>query len=96
MVLLEEHGQDEENNIDEHHKHEHDESVHEGLQQLGNVEVEVFVVVVEVLFSELLEEHALIEKDQVRNQEGLEHIVEVRNQLEVIDRHIGYELHVLN
>lgn len=66
------------------------------MTEFGNVETIVVIVQVEVIIFELFQDVGFVGEHQVRNKEGLEHVIQVWNHTEVVEWDESTELHVLN
>lgn len=66
------------------------------MQKLRDWEIIVHIVFIKEVIRKVFEEERFVEYDQMRNQERFEDIIEIRNQFEVVNRHKGNQLHILN
>lgn len=81
-----------------HHENEPSEyaDVDQRLDQLADGELIEEIVLVEEVVVQSFVKQRVFSQDQVSNQEWLESIIQVRNKLEVVERHEGDQLHVLD
>lgn len=87
---------DEDNEVGHHDASEEDADEGEGLEELADGKPVVLIVLVEVLVVHVLDEGGIVEDDHVSDKRGLEGIVEIGDESEVVDGHETDQLQVLD
>lgn len=78
---------DEDNEVGENHDDQDHDYEEYGLEHFSNAQPVVLVVYVEILFVELVDVGSVVKDDTMGHERGLEGVVEVGNQPEVVYRH---------